>query len=250
MTIRMQSRAVVTTSWDDGHPADFRLAELLSRHDLPGTFYIPLSNCEGRPTLTASGIRSLRRAGFEIGAHTVSHTPLAQIDPRRARREVFECKAGLEDILGEPVHMFCYPKGRFNGHIVDCVRQAGYRGARTTRLLATGDTFPRYEMPTSIQAFPTPAIGYLRNLTKRLAFGSLYNYCTELRNHKNWVGIGRCLFDRVVGHGGIWHLFGHSWELEEFHLWDELKELLTYVSYREEVSYVCNRRVCGAAHDL
>ena len=30
--------AYITTSWDDGHPLDFRVAELLAKYGLPGTF--------------------------------------------------------------------------------------------------------------------------------------------------------------------------------------------------------------------
>ena len=39
---------IITTSWDDGHPLDFKLAELLNKYNLKGTFYIPRSNAEHR----------------------------------------------------------------------------------------------------------------------------------------------------------------------------------------------------------
>lgn len=39
-------KAIVTTSWDDGHPSDLKLAELLKRYDVPATFYIPIDNRE------------------------------------------------------------------------------------------------------------------------------------------------------------------------------------------------------------
>ncbi len=241
-------RVVVTTSWDDGHPADFRLAEILNRYNLRGTFYIPMHNREGRPTVQAAGIRSLHRAGFEIGAHTLSHSPLAHIEPHRLRNEVFGSKAALENALGEPVTMFCYPKGRFDRHTLACVREAGYHGARTTRILATSETFRHYEMPTTIQAFPTRAMGYIRNLTRRMAFGSLYSYCTKLHKQDNWVELGKYLFDRVLQQGGIWHLYGHSWELDSLHLWGDLEKLLAYVTNREKVRYACNSGVLKALH--
>ena len=47
----------ITTSWDDGHPMDLRVAELLTRSGLPGTFYVPPSN--SRPTLSTAEIRGL-----------------------------------------------------------------------------------------------------------------------------------------------------------------------------------------------
>jgi hypothetical protein len=36
--------AYITTSWDDGHPSDLRLADLLHKHSLRGTFYVPPEN--------------------------------------------------------------------------------------------------------------------------------------------------------------------------------------------------------------
>ncbi|HZQ51581.1 MAG TPA: polysaccharide deacetylase family protein [Bryobacteraceae bacterium] len=243
-----KQKAIVTTSWDDGHPADLRLAEMLSRHNLPATFYVPVIGPDGKPTLQSNGIRSLRRAGFEIGAHTICHTILTGIPQTRVRTEVFDSKAVLEDTLGEPITMFCYPKGRFDRHTVACLREAGYRGARTTRVLATPRNFHRYEMPTTIQAFPTRPMGYIRNLTRRMAFGSLYSYCTRHCRQKSWVDLGKQLFDTVRQRGGIWHLYGHSWELESLHLWDDLNDLFTYIAHREGILYTSNSGLLDFAH--
>jgi len=40
--------------------------------------------------------------------------------------------------------------------------------------------------------------------------------------------------------GGVWHLYGHSWLIEEMALWDGLVEVLDYVSRRENVRYANN----------
>ena len=59
----------------------------------------------------------------------------------------------------------------------------------------------------------------------------------------SWVELGKALFDLVLCEGGVWHLYGHSWEIEEKGLWDELKEMLDYVAEREGVQYVTNAEV-------
>jgi len=64
-----------------------------------------------------------------------------------------------------------------------------------------------------------------------------------LRRCKNWVQLGKKLFDQVSAEGGIWHLYGHSWELEALNLWDELREMLDYVARRPGVSYLSNAQV-------
>jgi hypothetical protein len=44
----------------------------------------------------------------------------------------------------------------------------------------------------------------------------------------------------VVGSGGVWHLYGHSWEIEREQLWPQLEQLLQYVSGRKGVAYRTN----------
>ena len=55
----MNRKLVVTTSWDDGYPADLRVAELLAKHGVAGTFYVPNRNLEGRPVLSEQEIRRI-----------------------------------------------------------------------------------------------------------------------------------------------------------------------------------------------
>ena len=52
----------LTTSWDDGHPLDLRLADRLAARGFTGTFYVPRHNREGRPVLSAREVRAARRA--------------------------------------------------------------------------------------------------------------------------------------------------------------------------------------------
>jgi hypothetical protein len=56
----------------------------------------------------------------------------------------------------------------------------------------------------------------------------------------SWLELGKRLFDAVLEKGGIWHLCGHSWEVERLGLWEDLREILNYVGRREGVSYVPN----------
>ena len=80
----MKKKAIFTTSWDDGHPLDTRIAELLSRHGFQGTFYVPLSNREGLPVMPPEEMRRLGR-GFEIGSHTIDHCYLKTVGAVEAR---------------------------------------------------------------------------------------------------------------------------------------------------------------------
>jgi hypothetical protein len=231
---------IVTSSWDDGHPLDLRVAAMLRARGLPATFYVSLASPDGKPLLGACDLRSLNAEGFEIGAHTVSHRVLAGLSGQPLWMEVRRSKQLLEEMLEEAVCMFCYPKGSYDRRTIRAVEKAGYEGARTVEMLSHRLTFKRYEMPTTVQAFPHRLINYAKNLGKRRKFVDLYRYLSGLRTCVNWVALGKKLFDDVLQEGGIWHLYGHSWEVEEMNLWNQLAEMLDYISRRPGVTYATN----------
>ena len=76
-----------------------------------------------------SQVRAWLAAGHEIGAHTLTHPALANVDPARARAEIFDGKKRLEDRFGVPVRHFCYPYGSYNPAVRDLVAEAGYTTA-------------------------------------------------------------------------------------------------------------------------
>ncbi len=239
---------VVTTSWDDGHVLDLKLAELLDRYGCAGTFYIPQHYLND--ALSRWDIVQLATS-FEISAHSLTHRRLDQLDREDARNEINGSKAYLEDILGRPVEMFCYPRGLYSSKIADMVREAGFVGARTTEKFTFRVQDP-YAMGTTVQCYPYP----LRKVSRdRYMLGrSLFQPIQQtwrhvlglhfpLRAFVNWFHLARATFDHVSKYGGIWHLFGHSWEIERYGMWDQLAEILRYASKRSGVLYMTNRDV-------
>ena len=51
-------RVIITTSWDDGHSLDLKLAGLLQKYDIPATFYIPVIHIK-REHMTPQEIREI-----------------------------------------------------------------------------------------------------------------------------------------------------------------------------------------------
>jgi peptidoglycan/xylan/chitin deacetylase (PgdA/CDA1 family) len=234
----------ITTSWDDGHPLDLRIAELLAKHGLRGTFYVPLEN--SRPVLAPAQIRDLALA-FEIGAHTVHHSVLTTLAPETARAEIVQSKARLEEITGQPCKVFCFPKGRFANVHVEMLGEAGFAAARTVELLSYDE--PRSKcgvalIPTTIQASPNPMFTYLRNAAKRLRPKALlrglrYNHGTD------WAATAISLLHRWRHIGGVFHLWGHSWEIEEYQQWQALDRVLAAMSKaRGSAPGVLNSELC------
>jgi len=205
-----------------------------------GTFYVPITGYRGGETLAARDLRALSSEGFEIGAHTVSHRSLPALSFKEQVQEVRVCKQILEQRLGSKVRMFCYPNGRYDGGVIREVKKAGYEGARTTRMLSVKAHFDPYEMPITVQACQHDKSRYLRNLGRARNILGLVKYLTELRRFGSWVELGKQLFNQVLEHGGIWHLYGHSWEVDQLGIWPDLTEMLDYVSRRKGVTYITN----------
>ncbi|KPV40329.1 polysaccharide deacetylase [Thiohalorhabdus denitrificans] len=126
-----------------------------------------------RLMLDPGEVRALAGAGMEIGAHTRSHPILSTLDPDRARAEVAESKAHLEEITGGACRFFAYPNGRpgedYGPEHVDLVRAAGFQAAVSTAWGAAGRETSRFQIPRFTPWNGTPRgfyLGLLRNLLR------------------------------------------------------------------------------------
>jgi peptidoglycan/xylan/chitin deacetylase (PgdA/CDA1 family) len=80
--------------------------------------------------LTADELIELATGGLvEIGAHTVTHPSLANLDLAEQQVEVEASKASLETLLGLSVVSFSYPNGSSSEDTQRIVRDAGFLGA-------------------------------------------------------------------------------------------------------------------------
>jgi hypothetical protein len=226
----MKPITYITTSWDDGHPSDLRVAELLAKHGIRGTFYVPKSAERG--TMTPAQLRELGH-GFELGAHTLHHVVLTGATERQAWEEISGSKSWLEDSTGSPCPLFCPPKGRYARRHLRMIRRAGYLGLRNTELVSLD--FPRPQagllvMPTTVQAYPHPLLDFARNAIKRAAFTNLWQLVVHGRS-TDWPVLALSLLQRTLECGGVFHLWGHSWELQKTAQWQRLDEVLRFMSW-------------------
>lgn len=240
----MRTDACITTSWDDGHPLDFRVAELLAKYRLPGTFYTPRQS--ERTTMTCAQIRELSRT-FEIGAHTLGHIVLTTVDHESRRREIGASKEWLENITGTTCRMFCPPRGKYTRQHIRSVREAGFAGMRTVELGSLA--WPRrisglMVMPTSVQSHPHGLIALSRNAVRRAAFGRIWRYVRDGRDG-DWPRLCRAMLKDVLTSGGVFHLWGHSWELDAIGQWQRLDDVLRLLSqFAGRMQSLTNGEVC------
>jgi peptidoglycan/xylan/chitin deacetylase (PgdA/CDA1 family) len=218
---------IVTTSWDDGHPSDQRVAELLARHGLSGTFYVPSRNSEGRPVMSIEEVRGLS-AQFELGGHSRDHVVLTTLPAPELNEQLGSNKRWLEDVTGKVVDGFCYVRGKHNRHVTQGVVDAGFKYARTVVGLDCRAGFHAFRMPVTLQFYPHRPSVYLRNFVRNPMPGPQLMAAVLAR---------RGLVERVESalrvaqlHGRMFHLWGHSWELDELGLWEEVDQALQVIA--------------------
>jgi peptidoglycan/xylan/chitin deacetylase (PgdA/CDA1 family) len=87
--------------------------------------------------MTSAQVKTLRGAGMQIGAHTLTHPILASLDDSDARTEIRGSKEFLENLLEERIGLFAYPNGKpgqdyLESHVT-MVKDLGFDAAVSTR---------------------------------------------------------------------------------------------------------------------
>jgi len=228
---------LVTTSWDDSHKLDIRLAELLKKYHLQATFYVAPHNREfnQKDLLTSQEIIKLSR-DFEIGSHTITHPRLPYIADNEAKREIVASKAQLERLTGQTIKTFCYPRGEYASYHLRLVKEAGYSYARSVNRhsFQTGDP---YEAATTLHAYRhwSDAWG--------IACFARFNPVKFLHYYLAWDNLAIAMFGRAVSQGGIYHLWGHSWEIDNHNDWERLEKVFAAISGNAKAKYVTNKEL-------
>ena len=187
------------SSWDDDNELNYKLAELLQKYNLPAIFY--LTNKAPREMIERLG------ADFEIGGHSVSHNhEMRRFHSSVIWSEIANNKRYIESVLGKDIDKFCYPRGRYNEKMIEQVKKAGFVSARTTEVLKTEIIDP-YKEPCTIHIY------------NRAEYDGV-----------GWHDMAKQWFDFALQKGGVYHLFGHSWEIDKFSDWSKLEVLFEYVS--------------------
>jgi peptidoglycan/xylan/chitin deacetylase (PgdA/CDA1 family) len=98
----------------------------LSQIELPNTLM-----------MSSGEVKSMRQAGMQIGAHTISHPILANLSDDQAQSEILGSKRFLENLLGERIGLFAYPNGKpgddYTPKSVELVRGGSFDAAVSTQ---------------------------------------------------------------------------------------------------------------------
>ncbi|RLB35779.1 MAG: hypothetical protein DRH11_01620 [Deltaproteobacteria bacterium] len=129
-------KAVVITI-DDGYRSAFTTAfPILKKQGFPATLFLYTGFiASSANALTWEQVRTMKRAGFEIGSHTLSHCNLTakrkgeneQAYVERIKRELILSKKVLDEKLDQNTIYLAFPYGHYNPRVVSLCEKAGYK---------------------------------------------------------------------------------------------------------------------------
>jgi peptidoglycan/xylan/chitin deacetylase (PgdA/CDA1 family) len=164
---------IVALSFDDGMDDNHSVVlPLLREHGLRATVYVT-TGLIGKPNpwmapesgarmMTVDELRELAAAGFEIGAHTVSHPDLSRLGFDECLREMRASRDELERTLDVEVRTFAYPSCNYGSAALEATRAAGFAAAVTCQGLGSWN---RYELRRSLVSGKDGLASFLVKLT-------------------------------------------------------------------------------------
>jgi peptidoglycan/xylan/chitin deacetylase (PgdA/CDA1 family) len=138
---RPTGHAVVT--FDDGMQDNHEQAlPMLNEYDIPATVYV-LAGKIGKANpwmmpnlrhrmMTESELRELVAAGWDLGAHSMTHPDMSTLPYDACLREMIDSKRTLEELAGLAVETFAYPFGSYGPAAVAAAQAAGFTAAVST----------------------------------------------------------------------------------------------------------------------
>ncbi len=154
---------LIAVSFDDGLANLGTVAlPIMQELGVAGTVYVPTGLIgQAYPWATAESglrimdgdeIRTLANAGWEIGAHGVTHRDLSRCSYDESMAEMTESREALERLIDRKVTSFAYPYARYSETAERAARDAGFSAAVSYFRLARDNdryAFPRH--PVTVQ---------------------------------------------------------------------------------------------------
>ncbi len=140
--------------------------------------------------------------------------------------------------------------GLVNRSVRDLVAGAGFTAARTVQQVVVSMPTDPLLLPTTVYAFPfpiSPAASQRPRLEPiRLALPHLWRLRISPLALRSWSALALILLERAAQQGGVFHLWGHSWEIERYNLWPDLERVLSAMSHYPNARPVTNSELVGA----
>jgi peptidoglycan/xylan/chitin deacetylase (PgdA/CDA1 family) len=130
----LPDRAVAVT-FDDCYDNTHAAIELLCERGLRASVYVTTGQIGTEHMVSYDQLQRLAewQDAVELGAHSVTHPHLDELNVNEIEREVAGSKHQLEQVLGRPVTSFAYPYGSYDRQVRQAVVAAGFQSAAAVK---------------------------------------------------------------------------------------------------------------------
>ena len=212
-----------TLSYDDGVKDDARLADIMRKYGLKGTFNINSKNIvtENERCLSVEGLNKAYGDDFEIALHGYNHLSLAKVSGALALRDVVSDREYLEKTFGRVVRGMAYANGSFNEDVIEILRMAGVAYSRTTHATHS------FDIPENWLALdPT-----CHHVDPEL-FALVDKFLEPENTTRQWSTKPK-----------LFYLWGHSYEFPRDNNWDVIEKFGEIMSKRDDIWHATNIEV-------
>ena len=209
----------LTLSYDDGTVHDKRLAEIMKKYGVRGTFNINSGRMGKDRRLTQEEMVELYNDDhFEVAVHGYKHYPLTSINIGSAVWDIAYDRANLENTFGKIIRGMAYANGDYNDEVVDMLQKCGIVYARTVT------STENFDIPTDWLRLP--ATCHHRN-PRLMELAEEFLKPTD--PNRAWYVWPK-----------LFYLWGHSYEFADNDNWEIIEEFCEKVGNNDEVWYATN----------
>lgn len=139
----------IALSFDDGYKDNYSNAlPIMQKYDAKGSFFVINKDMGDQYHMNEAEIKELLAAGMELGSHTYSHNPLADIEPKYLVWEFDTSRYWLKKKFdGYIVRTLAYPNGSYNAMVIAAAKKYGFYRALTGHIgINTAATYAKAPM--------------------------------------------------------------------------------------------------------
>lgn len=220
----------VTFSYDDGVPADKRLAAIFDKYGMKATFN---HTCMSKNNYTAEQIEEyFLSKGHEIAVHGANHRATGHLSPIEGIREVLDCRLELEQRCGRIIRGMAYPDSGITrmGQLSDYDKIKHYlteMDIAYARTLAGDNNL--FELPEDFHAWMPTA--HHNN-------PQIMEYIDEF--------LGLDLSENVYyarRYPRLFYVWGHSYEFDNDGNWEHIERICEKFASANDVWYATNMEI-------
>ena len=217
-----------TLSYDDGVVQDKKLIEMFDKYGAKCTFNLNYGVLGYKNVIKGPDQKEVDISKFdkeeikeiyknhEVGGHGLYHSSLVSVGTPLAMYEIIEDKVNLEKLIDKQVKMFAYPFGHYNEKVVELLKMAGYKGARTVE---------------STHKFDIPKDFLVLDPTCHHNDPKLMELADEFINRPPFMT-------------SLFYLWGHGYEFDHDDNYDVLENLLKLLSeHSNEIWFASNSEI-------